>query len=112
MFCLTLLPDEVFIEFARLLDVGNCLGGWLFDLCVGSGGVRGVMFYCLFVYLCRLRGGEVFPLSYLLSCVVYSTQQCWFLFLIVCLFFSIVFAGFSMLPVRASTPSLSSWRLT
>ena len=72
MFCLTLLPDEVFIEFARSLDVGNCLGGWLFDLCVGSGGVRGVMFYCLFIYMC-LRGGEVFLLSYLFIVFVWFT---------------------------------------
>lgn len=41
---LPLLPREVFREFARLLVVGIFLGGRLFDLGVGSGGVRGVMF--------------------------------------------------------------------
>jgi hypothetical protein len=29
---------------------GNYLGGWLFDLGVGSGGIRGVMFYFLFIF--------------------------------------------------------------
>ena len=73
MFCLTLLPDEVFIEFARLLDVGNCLGGWLFDLCVGSGGVRGVMFYCLFVYLFVPSRGRGFSSFLFIVVVVWFT---------------------------------------
>jgi len=82
------------------------LGGWLFDLGVGSGGVRGVMFYCLFFFAFE---GERFSFFLVYCLVVYSTEQCWLVFLFA---FPCFFAGFSMLPVRASTPSLSSWRLT